>query len=122
MSGTEIATEQKAGASQPSSWLAGKKENLWSQMPFIALIVLCLIATLLSDRFISPININNILVQGAVMTVIAVGMTFVIIGGGFDLSVGSVAAISGIAAAWVMLETNVILGRFAGVGLGALSA
>jgi ribose/xylose/arabinose/galactoside ABC-type transport system permease subunit len=119
MSGTEIATEQKAGASQPSSWLAGKKENLWSQMPFIALIVLCVIATLLSDRFISPININNILVQGAVMTVIAVGMTFVIIGGGFDLSVGSVAAISGIAAAWVMLETNVILGLFAGVGLGA---
>jgi ribose/xylose/arabinose/galactoside ABC-type transport system permease subunit len=119
MSGTEIATEQKAGASQPSSWLAGKKEILWSQMPFIALIVLCVIATLLSDRFISPININNILVQGAVMTVIAVGMTFVIIGGGFDLSVGSVAAISGIAAAWVMLETNVILGLFAGVGLGA---
>lgn len=104
---------------ESSSWLADKKELLWGQMPFIALIVLCLVASLLSDRFMSPININNILVQGAVMTVIAVGMTFVIIGGGFDLSVGSIAAISGIAAAWVMLETNIVFGLIAGVGVGA---
>ncbi|MGY9002086.1 MAG: ABC transporter permease, partial [Rhodospirillales bacterium] len=69
---------------------------------------------------LSPININNILVQGAVMTVIAVGMTFVIIGGGFDLSVGSTAAMSGIVAAWVMLESNIVFGLIAGVGVGAL--
>lgn len=103
-----------------ASWLDGKKELLWGQMPLMALIVLCLIATLLSDRFLSPININNVLMQGAVLTVIAVGMTFVIIGGGFDLSVGSTVALSGIAAAWVMLETNIALGLVAGVGVGAM--
>jgi ribose/xylose/arabinose/galactoside ABC-type transport system permease subunit len=102
------------------SWLSNKKELLWGQMPFFALIVLCLVASLMSDRFLSPININNILVQGAVMTVIAVGMTFVIIGGGFDLSVGSTAAMSGIVAAWVMLESNIVFGLIAGVGVGAL--
>lgn len=95
-------------------------EILWGQMPVIALIVLCVIATFLSSRFLSPININNILVQGAVMTVIAIGMTFVVVGGGFDLSVGSVAALSGIVAAWVMLETSVPIGIAAGLTIGAL--
>ena len=95
-------------------------ELLWGQMPVIALIILCIIASLLSNRFLSPININNILVQGAVMTVIAIGMTFVIIGGGFDLSVGSVAALAGIVAAWVMLQTNVAVGVAAGLAVGAI--
>ena len=104
----------------PPTWLDNKKEILWSQMPFIALVVLCFIATLLSDRFLSPININNILMQGAVMTVVAIGMTFVIIGGGFDLSVGSIVALSGIAAAWVMLESNIVFGIAAGIGVGSL--
>ncbi len=102
-----------------SEWLSAKRNLLWGQMPLVALIVLCLIASLLSDKFLSPININNVLMQGAVLTVIAIGMTFVIIGGGFDLSVGSVVAVSGIAASWVMLETNVVLGVSAGIAVGA---
>ena len=100
---------------QPTGWLARHKEVVWGQMPLIALIVLILIATLLSDRFLSPINMVNVLVQGAIMTVIVIGMTFVIVGGGFDLSVGSVVALSGIATAWVMLETNVAFGVVAGI-------
>ncbi len=103
-----------------AAWIADRRTVLWGQMPLVALIVLCMIATLLSDRFLSPININNVLVQGAVLTVIAIGMTFVIVGGGFDLSVGSVVALSGIAAAWVMLETNILFGLAAGIGVGAL--
>ncbi|MDP6173809.1 MAG: hypothetical protein QGF09_06555 [Rhodospirillales bacterium] len=55
---------------QPTGWLARHKEVVWGQMPLIALIVLILIATLLSDRFLSPINMVNVLVQGAIMTVI----------------------------------------------------
>ena len=65
---------------------------LWNQMPLVALIVVCAVAALLSDRFLSPLNINNVLMQGAVITVITIGMTYVIICGGFDLSVGSVVA------------------------------
>jgi ribose/xylose/arabinose/galactoside ABC-type transport system permease subunit len=118
---SDKGTESAASMSrETSSWLDNKKELLWSQMPLIALLVLCLIATILSDRFLSPININNILIQGAVMTVIAVGMTYVIIGGGFDLSVGSTVALSGIAATWVMLETNILFGLIAGISVGAL--
>ena len=92
---------------------------LWNQMTLVALIVLCLIASLLSDRFLSPININNVLMQGAVITVITIGMTYVIICGGFDLSVGSVVAFSGCVAAQVMLETNIVLGVAAGIAIGA---
>ena len=77
------------------------------------------IASLLSDRFLSPLNINNVLMQGAVITVITIGMTYVIICGGFDLSVGSVAAFSGCVAAEVMLETNIVLGVGAGIAIGA---
>lgn len=92
---------------------------LWNQMPVIALVVLCIIATLLSSRFLSPININNVLMQGAVMTVIAIGMTYVIVGGGFDLSVGSVVALSGCISAMVMLEFGIIPGVIAGILVGA---
>ncbi|MFQ5692039.1 MAG: ABC transporter permease, partial [Nitrospinota bacterium] len=47
------------------------------------------------------------------------GMTYVIISGGFDLSVGSVVALSGCVAAWVMLVTNTLIGAIAGVAVGA---
>ncbi len=117
----ELTETSNVGAENGfSAWLSSKRNFLWGQMPLVALIVLCLIATLLSDRFLSPININNVLMQGAVMTVIAIGMTFVIIGGGFDLSVGSVVALSGIAASWVMLETNILFGVGAGIAVGAV--
>ena len=92
---------------------------LWGQIPLLALIAVCLAASVMSERFLSPINVNNILMQGAVMTVIAIGMTYVIVCGGFDLSVGSVAALSGCVAAAVMLETNIVLGLAAGLAVGA---
>ena len=94
-------------------WLAG-------QIPLLALVVLCLVASALSDRFFSPININNVLMQGAVMTVITIGMTYVIVCGGFDLSVGSVVALSGCIAAMAMLEAGIVAGVAAGVAVGAL--
>jgi len=69
----------------------GYRPNLAGQMPLISLIVLCAVTALLTDRFLSPLNLTNILVQSSIMAVIALGMTFVIVGGGFDLSVGSTA-------------------------------
>ena len=107
--------------SSPRKGLAEPTVNfMWNQMPLVALVVLCAVAALLSDHFLSPININNILIQGAVMTVIAIGMTYVIICGGFDLSVGSVVALSGCIAAAVMLEYGIVAGIAAGILVGAL--
>src|ERR1700742_2991032 len=92
----------------------------WSgQAPLITLVVLCVVMALLTGRFLSPLNLTNILVQSSIMAVIAMGMTFLIIGGGFDLSVGSTAALSGCVAAMVMLEAGIAAGVAAGILAGA---
>src|SRR5947208_13214320 len=94
--------------------------NVAGQMPLISLVVLCAVTALLTDRFLSPLNLTNILVQSSIMAVIAIGMTFVIVGGGFDLSVGSTAALSGCVASMVMLEAGIAAGSLAGILAGAL--
>jgi ribose/xylose/arabinose/galactoside ABC-type transport system permease subunit len=92
----------------------------WSgQVPLLTLIVLCVVTALLTNRFLSPINLTNILVQSSIMAVIAMGMTFVIVSGGFDLSVGSTVALAGCIAAMVMLKSNIVLGVAAGIAAGA---
>ncbi len=92
---------------------------LLNQIPLLALILVCLTTALLSDRFLTAMNLTNILLQASVMSVVTMGMTYVIIAGGFDLSSGSVVAISGCVAAWVMLQTNVLFGVLAGIAVGA---
>ena len=72
----------------------------------------------MTDRFISPLNLTNILVQSSIMAVIAIGMTFVIIGGGFDLSVGSTVALAGCIAAMVMVRLGLVTGIVAGIAAG----
>jgi ribose transport system permease protein len=98
---------------------ANISSRLLGQIPLLTLIGLCVVTTLLTDRFLSPINLNNILVQSSIMAVIAMGMTFVIIGGGFDLSVGSTAALSACTSAMVMLEAGIGAGVVAGIAVGA---
>src|SRR5258707_9544586 len=92
-----------------------RRWNIAGQMPLISLIVLCAATALLTNRFLSPFNLTNILVQSSIMAVIAMGMTFVIVRGGFDLSVGSTPAPSGCIASMVMLEAGVAAGVAAGV-------
>src|SRR3984957_10446251 len=93
--------------------------NWTGQAPLITLIVLCVATALLTSRFLSPLNLTNILVQSSIMAVIAMGMTFVIVGGGFDLSVGSTAALSGCVAAMAMVKAGLLVGVLAGVAAGA---
>ncbi len=113
-----MAVETKAEIAPRAGRL--RQVNLAGQIPVLTLFALCLATSLATDRFLSPINLTNILVQSSIMAVIAMGMTFVIVGGGFDLSVGSIVALSGCVAAAVMLETNIALGVVAGIAVGAL--
>jgi ribose transport system permease protein len=92
--------------------------NLAGQAPLITLIVLCLATALMTHRFVSPLNLTNILVQSSIMAVIAIGMTFVIIGGGFDLSVGSTVALAGCIAAMVMVRLGLVAGVVGGIATG----
>lgn len=95
-----------------------KRFNLAGQGPLLALLVLCLVTALLTNRFLSPLNLTNILVQSSIMAVIAIGMTFVIIGGGFDLSVGSTVALAGCIAAMAMVQFGLVVGVVAGIATG----
>jgi inositol transport system permease protein len=63
------------------------------------LIAMCIVFSLLSPAFLRISNILNILNQTAIWGIMALGMTFVIIAKGIDLSVGSVLAFSGLVAA-----------------------
>src|SRR6202158_2401947 len=83
------------------------RSKLAGQMPLLSLVALCAVTALLTERSLSPLNLTNILVQSSIMAVIAMGMTFVIVGGGFDLSVGSTAALAGCVAAMVMPEGGI---------------
>jgi ribose transport system permease protein len=64
---------------------------------FAGLLALCLILWAATPHFLTVSNLLNVLEQTAINAIVAVGMTFVIISGGIDLSVGSILAVSGIA-------------------------
>jgi ribose/xylose/arabinose/galactoside ABC-type transport system permease subunit len=70
------------------------------------LFALLAIATMLYPRFLSPGNIGNLLSQNAAVGIIAVGMTLVIITGGFDLSVGAMYALGSVIYAGVTVQTG----------------
>jgi len=88
--------------------------------PFIALIVLVIAGALINPDFLTPSNLLNVVTRSAFIAIIAVGATFVIAGGGLDLSVGSMAALT----AGIMILTLNALGSadVGTVALGMLAA
>lgn len=85
---TEVLEEPKKSQFQVGTIL--KKYNL-----FLIFIGFLIIGTLLSEHFLTFQNILNILQQSAFVGIVAIGMTFVILVGGIDLSVGAVLGLSG---------------------------
>ena len=67
--------------------------------PTIFLVVLMLLFAFAEPRFLSSINLFNVMRQVSITGLIAIGMTFVILTGGIDLSVGSLLAFAGLVAA-----------------------
>ena len=61
------------------------------------LLVLCLVLWIATPHFLSTTNLLNVVEQSTLIGIIAVGMTFVILTAGIDLSVGSIVALSGVA-------------------------
>jgi ribose transport system permease protein len=81
--------------------------------------------SLLSNVFFSKTNFLNILDQTAPAAIIACAMTLVIIGGGFDLSVGAIFALGGVVAAQTAPHIGVwegmVVGSLFGLGLGIVN-
>jgi ribose transport system permease protein len=66
---------------------------------WVALAIVCALATARYDAFLTPENVFNILRQNSMLGLVALGMTFVIVLGGVDLSVGALVAVGGVLAA-----------------------
>lgn len=83
------------------------------------LVILVIGASVLYSGFLAPANVRDILVQNTAIGIIAVGMTFVIISGGFDLSVGATYALGATVFAGVTISSgSVILAAAAALGAG----
>lgn len=94
--------------------------------PFIGLILIIIIITAINPSFLSMSNILNVLRQVSINALIAFGMTFVILTGGIDLSVGSILALTGAVTAGMMASgidpiLAMLLGLFLGAVLGAIN-
>ncbi|WP_035294441.1 ribose ABC transporter permease [Clostridium sp. KNHs214] len=97
------------------------KNTLIKYKSLVVFLILCVAIAIIEPRFLSVSNIRNVFTQVSVNAILAIGMTFVILTGGIDLSVGSILAISGAVAAVIIKSTgNVFLAVVAALALGAV--
>lgn len=97
------------------------KNILVKYKSLVGLLLLVGIVSILSPSFLSTKNIFNILRQTSVNAIIAAGMTFVILTGGIDLSVGSILAISGaICASLLVSGQNIVVAIVISILIGAV--
>ena len=100
--------------------------------PFAALILVVIVVSLTTDRFLLPQNLSNVTLQVSIVALAAIGATLVILAGGIDLSPGSVLALSSCTLAilvknwgWpveLAIPATLLLGALLGLCNGVLSA
>ncbi len=128
---SEIAAERKHTASFSFRALGRALET---GGPLIALVLLMIVGSLMSDRFLTADNLSNVLTRSAIIGIIAVGATFVITAGGLDLSVGSLSAlVAGLAilfmnnltaafgTGWEIVAAGILFSVFIGAAAGFLN-
>src|SRR5664280_1335884 len=103
-----------------SRWLSMRHRLLdpgfWADRAIvIAMVALLIAGWLLSPQFLTADNLESITVAGAILTVLAVGQTFVVLTAGIDLSLGSVTMLTSVMIGLAVTQ------RF-GVGVGCLMA
>lgn len=87
----------------------------------LMLLILMAVFTVLSPIFLSSGNITNILIQSGTNAIISVGMTYVIISGNTDLSVGAILALASCMGATIMVDTgNAALGVVVALAAGTI--
>jgi len=101
--------------------LGQKKKVFQSLGPFLGLLLIVIVLSLINDQFLTFSNILNVLRQVSINALIAFGMTFVILTGGIDLSVGSIFALSSALTAGMMVSgMNTWIAVIGGLGCGML--
>jgi ribose transport system permease protein len=113
--GRRVAASQMAG-----SW-GGASKAQWASSygMIIALVALVTVTSFLDPSFLHVSNLLNLLRQWAPPGLMAVGMTFVIISGGFDLSVGGTYAGAAVLSAGLALQVPIVLAVGIAIVMGA---
>lgn len=106
--------------------LKNKKLSLGALGPVIALVVLIAVISIINPSFLGGDNLLNLLRQVSINALIAFGMTFIILTGGIDLSVGSTLALSGALVAGLIAKglppiLAILLGMILGAFLGMIN-
>src|SRR5215213_1549217 len=105
---------------------AGGRRLQWQRIAeyviVVAIILESIVFAVIAPQFVSVPNLINVALSIAITGILAVGMTAVILTGGIDLSVGSVAALAGVVAAMIVAsgDNRVTLGCLAALGIGLL--
>lgn len=89
---------------------------------FIVFSIICLIISIISPQFLTVSNLTIIVTQVSINALLAFGVTFVIITGGIDLSLGSIVAVTGVSAAMLAHPDTypILLPIFTGLSAGLL--
>jgi len=120
-------TAQKAPRADVTSTRAKIADFISDNGALVGLLVLCVAMFIATPDFLTPNNLLNVGIQASVVAILAFGQTFVIVTAGIDLSVGSVAALSAMVAAftgqsWGMPPLVALLfGLLTGLAAGMLS-
>lgn len=118
-----MSAEYAAQATPTSRGAFGARDvpNLLIKYGMVVLLVGLFAATaILDSTFLDSDNLLNLLLEWAPVGIMAIGMTYVIISGGFDLSVGGVYAMGGVIYASVAQDASVVLALAAALAAGAV--
>jgi ribose transport system permease protein len=109
------------------SRLSGVGDFIGAQGLLVVVLLFGVLLTFLSPVFLTTVNLVNLLYQCTILGVFAIGMTFVILTGGIDVSVGSTAALSSVLSMGVIVNMNMppaiglLTGLVVGAGVGAVN-
>jgi ribose transport system permease protein len=122
MTTTQIETTSRVEPKPKRTWL-DVLGSIWAWLFLAALIIFFTIA---NPVFLTPFNLQNILANMSILTIIAIGQTFVIISGGIDLSAGYVMGMVSVVAALTMNtmppDTPLWIVVLTGAGVGLIAA
>jgi len=101
---TAAAGAQSAQRSGRTRLLAGLRRSYGMIQTLAVLAILVVMMQMANSRFLTPVNIGNLLGQMTVTLIVAAGMTIVMIAGEFDVAVGSVVGLSAAVGGWLMVR------------------
>src|SRR6266567_2091840 len=97
-----IASNEERSAAARNAEVQSRMYQLWQSLGMaLVLIALCIIMALFAPHFFTFRNLINVAQQISINSILAAGMTFVILTGGIDLSVGSGLAVAGVISVWL---------------------